>query len=329
MPACHRPSDIIVDPQAPAALAVAGAFVLFFDVPEAVMEARLLKRGETSGRSDDNLESIRKRFRTFLVRPSPRRAAPRRAALVRAALVRSRALPRRVGVTPAGVGGVRRAGAKRARRGGVREARQGAARGRHQGARGGVRGRQGHLRAVPGLVGPAPRSEPRRTQAGMKSSAPPPQSVTQARAWQARCSARNPPPSAPRSRATRPRRHVRRAQAACAATEAGPACAPRPSRARTAEAQLPPQATPPDNAEGADGGDGPRCARWIGRWIAARTWLRRLSVECPGRRPGGGRAGGRTSSRVARPLAPLLRLSSTRSRSSSQAAAGHTPRRAL
>jgi UMP-CMP kinase len=41
------------------------AFVLVFDCPEAVMETRLLKRGETSGRQDDNIESIRKRFRTF------------------------------------------------------------------------------------------------------------------------------------------------------------------------------------------------------------------------------------------------------------------------
>lgn len=29
------------------------------------MEKRLLKRGETSGRTDDNLESIKKRFKTF------------------------------------------------------------------------------------------------------------------------------------------------------------------------------------------------------------------------------------------------------------------------
>eukprot|EP01116_Phalansterium_solitarium_P006336 TRINITY_DN1863_c0_g1_i1.p1 TRINITY_DN1863_c0_g1~~TRINITY_DN1863_c0_g1_i1.p1 ORF type:complete len:289 (-),score=45.08 TRINITY_DN1863_c0_g1_i1:95-961(-) len=41
-------------------------FVLFFDCPEAVMEQRLLKRGETSGRSDDNIESIKKRFRTYI-----------------------------------------------------------------------------------------------------------------------------------------------------------------------------------------------------------------------------------------------------------------------
>jgi len=40
-------------------------FVLFFDCSEACMEARLLERGKTSGRSDDNLEAIRKRFRTF------------------------------------------------------------------------------------------------------------------------------------------------------------------------------------------------------------------------------------------------------------------------
>ena len=30
------------------------------------MEARLLKRGETSGRTDDNRETIVKRFRTFV-----------------------------------------------------------------------------------------------------------------------------------------------------------------------------------------------------------------------------------------------------------------------
>ncbi|KAL5364648.1 adenylate kinase-domain-containing protein [Aspergillus floccosus] len=39
---------------------------LFLDCPEEVMEQRLLKRGETSGRDDDNAESIRKRFRTFV-----------------------------------------------------------------------------------------------------------------------------------------------------------------------------------------------------------------------------------------------------------------------
>jgi UMP-CMP kinase len=39
--------------------------VLFLNCPEDVMLSRLLKRGETSGRDDDNIESIRKRFRTF------------------------------------------------------------------------------------------------------------------------------------------------------------------------------------------------------------------------------------------------------------------------
>ena len=42
------------------------AKILFFDCPESVMEERLLKRGQTSGRVDDNIDSIRKRFRTFV-----------------------------------------------------------------------------------------------------------------------------------------------------------------------------------------------------------------------------------------------------------------------
>ncbi|ROW10985.1 hypothetical protein VMCG_01236 [Cytospora schulzeri] len=49
----------------------AAQFVLFYDCPEAVMETRLLKRGETSGRADDNEESIRKRFRTFVETSMP------------------------------------------------------------------------------------------------------------------------------------------------------------------------------------------------------------------------------------------------------------------
>src|ERR1700742_4758017 len=40
-------------------------FTLFFDCPEEVLEERLLNRGKTSGRSDDNAESIKKRFKTF------------------------------------------------------------------------------------------------------------------------------------------------------------------------------------------------------------------------------------------------------------------------
>ncbi|GAB7359412.1 hypothetical protein MBLNU230_g6061t1 [Neophaeotheca triangularis] len=46
-------------------------FVLFFDCSEETMKERLLKRGETSGRSDDNEESIRKRFRTFVETSMP------------------------------------------------------------------------------------------------------------------------------------------------------------------------------------------------------------------------------------------------------------------
>lgn len=46
-------------------------FVLFFDCPEEEMERRLLERGKTSGRSDDNIESIRKRFNTFVVTSMP------------------------------------------------------------------------------------------------------------------------------------------------------------------------------------------------------------------------------------------------------------------
>jgi adenylate kinase family enzyme len=41
-------------------------FVLYYECGEAELEKRLLKRGETSGRSDDNIESIKKRFKTFI-----------------------------------------------------------------------------------------------------------------------------------------------------------------------------------------------------------------------------------------------------------------------
>ena len=41
-------------------------FMLFLDVTEAEMESRLLKRGLSSGRSDDNAKTIAKRFRTFV-----------------------------------------------------------------------------------------------------------------------------------------------------------------------------------------------------------------------------------------------------------------------
>ncbi|TRM56630.1 adenylate kinase-domain-containing protein [Schizophyllum amplum] len=41
------------------------ACVLFFDTTEEVMLERLLERGKTSGREDDNAESIKKRFKTY------------------------------------------------------------------------------------------------------------------------------------------------------------------------------------------------------------------------------------------------------------------------
>ena len=46
-------------------------FVLFLDCPEKVMEERLLKRGQTSGRTDDNPDSIRKRFQTYVESTKP------------------------------------------------------------------------------------------------------------------------------------------------------------------------------------------------------------------------------------------------------------------
>jgi len=41
------------------------SIVIFFQTTEEVMLKRLLKRGETSGREDDNVESIKKRFYTY------------------------------------------------------------------------------------------------------------------------------------------------------------------------------------------------------------------------------------------------------------------------
>ncbi|KAL8996107.1 MAG: hypothetical protein Q9169_004299 [Polycauliona sp. 2 TL-2023] len=46
-------------------------FTLFFDCPEDLMQERLINRGKTSGRSDDNAESIKKRFRTFIETSMP------------------------------------------------------------------------------------------------------------------------------------------------------------------------------------------------------------------------------------------------------------------
>ncbi|KAL8759797.1 MAG: hypothetical protein Q9199_000521 [Rusavskia elegans] len=46
-------------------------FTLFFDCPEDLLQERLIKRGKTSGRADDNAESIKKRFRTFVETSMP------------------------------------------------------------------------------------------------------------------------------------------------------------------------------------------------------------------------------------------------------------------
>lgn len=40
-------------------------FLLNFEVKTEVMEARMLERAKTSGRSDDNPETIKKRLETF------------------------------------------------------------------------------------------------------------------------------------------------------------------------------------------------------------------------------------------------------------------------
>ena len=50
---------------------VPSKFTLFFDCPEDVMQERLLDRGKTSGRADDNIESIKKRFKTFVETSMP------------------------------------------------------------------------------------------------------------------------------------------------------------------------------------------------------------------------------------------------------------------
>lgn len=50
---------------------VPSKFTLFFDCPEETMRERLLNRGKTSGRSDDNEESIKKRFKTFVETSMP------------------------------------------------------------------------------------------------------------------------------------------------------------------------------------------------------------------------------------------------------------------
>lgn len=50
---------------------VPSKFILFFDCPEEIMLERLMERGKTSGRADDNIESIKKRFKTFVETSMP------------------------------------------------------------------------------------------------------------------------------------------------------------------------------------------------------------------------------------------------------------------
>ncbi len=45
--------------------------LIYFDVPDEVMTKRLVKRGETSGRIDDNEETIQKRLKTFHEETTP------------------------------------------------------------------------------------------------------------------------------------------------------------------------------------------------------------------------------------------------------------------
>jgi len=47
------------------------SLVIYFSTTEEVMLSRLLERGKTSGREDDNAESIKKRFRTYKIDTMP------------------------------------------------------------------------------------------------------------------------------------------------------------------------------------------------------------------------------------------------------------------
>jgi len=47
------------------------SLVIYFSTTEEIMLRRLLERGKTSGREDDNVESIKKRFRTYGIDTMP------------------------------------------------------------------------------------------------------------------------------------------------------------------------------------------------------------------------------------------------------------------
>lgn len=46
-------------------------FVLWFDASEEELERRILERSKTSGRNDDNIETLRKRFHQFTTEQVP------------------------------------------------------------------------------------------------------------------------------------------------------------------------------------------------------------------------------------------------------------------
>jgi len=50
---------------------VKAKYVLFFECPLEIVEKRILERGKTSGRSDDNAEALKKRFNTYISQTKP------------------------------------------------------------------------------------------------------------------------------------------------------------------------------------------------------------------------------------------------------------------
>lgn len=46
-------------------------FVFFFECPLDIVKERILERGKTSGRSDDNIDSLVKRFNTYVSQTQP------------------------------------------------------------------------------------------------------------------------------------------------------------------------------------------------------------------------------------------------------------------
>ena len=46
-------------------------FIVFMDADEDTMVQRITERGKTSGRNDDNAESLKKRFHTYMQETMP------------------------------------------------------------------------------------------------------------------------------------------------------------------------------------------------------------------------------------------------------------------